>query len=129
MPCVRWHQTPCIDLTARWRTLLLSTVMLGTPLFTPMRSYSEVKESGGTWPGLGTRARPAGTYRGASVFIDFCYLPVNIRICILLHTWFVQTGYVISPFTYAMQTEREWQANINNLTFLPGIVVLLLTVL
>ncbi len=36
---------------------------------------------------------------------------------------------VISAFTHAVQTEREWQANINNPIFLPGIVVLLLTVL
>ncbi len=57
------------------------------------------------------------------------YLPVNICICIPLLTRFAQTGYVISAFTYAMQTELERQANINNLTFLPGIVVLLLTVL
>ncbi|XP_058639159.1 BTB/POZ domain-containing protein 10 isoform X1 [Onychostoma macrolepis] len=36
----------------------------------------------------------------------------------------ILTGYVINAFTYAMQTEREWQANINNPIFLPGGVAL-----
>ncbi len=49
------------------------------------------------------------------------YLPVNICVCIPLYTLFAQTGFFISVFTYAMQTEWEWQANINNLIFLPGI--------
>ncbi len=40
-----------------------------------------------------------------------------------------QTGYVISAITHAVQTEREWQTSINNLIFLPGIEVPLLTVL
>ncbi len=57
------------------------------------------------------------------------YLPINICISIPLCTLFSQTEYLISAFTYAVQTKREWQANINNLIFLPGIVVLLLTVL
>ncbi len=50
-------------------------------------------------------------------------------VCVPLRTRFTQTGYVVSVFTYDMKTEREWQANINNLTFLSGIVVLVLTVL
>ncbi len=62
-------------------------------------------------------------------FNCFSYLPVNICICIPLRTLFAQTGYVISAFTHAEQTEREWQANINNPILLPGIVVLLVTVL
>ncbi len=57
------------------------------------------------------------------------YLPINICISIPLCTLFSQTEYIISAFTRAVQTKREWQANINNLIFLPGIVVLLLTVL
>lgn len=32
------------------------------------------------------------------------YLPVNICVCILLRTLFVQTGYIISTFIYTMQT-------------------------
>ncbi len=47
---------------------------------------------------------------------------------VILHTS-AQTGYIISAFTFATQTEQEWQANINNLIFFPGILVLLLTVL
>ncbi len=42
-------------------------------------------------------------------FERLSYLLINICICIPLHT---QTGYVISVFTYTVQTEREWQANI-----------------
>ncbi len=52
-----------------------------------------------------------------SILIDF---PTCLSTCvgIPLRTLFAQTGYVISTFTYVMQTERECQANINNLTFL-----------
>ncbi len=57
------------------------------------------------------------------------YLPVNMCISISLHTRFTQTGWIISEFTHVVQTKREWQTNINNLIFLPGIVVLLLIVL
>ncbi len=51
-------------------------------------------------------------------FYWISYLPVNICISILLLTRFAQTGYVISAFTYAVQTEHELQANIYNLIFL-----------
>ncbi len=66
---------------------------------------------------------------GPKHFNCISYLPVNVYICIPLRTMFAQTGYVIDAFTHSMQTEQEWQADINNPIFLPGIVVLLLTVL
>ncbi len=48
------------------------------------------------------------------------YLSVNVCICIPLRILFAQTRYVISAFTHAVQTEGEWQTNINNPIFLPG---------
>ncbi len=44
--------------------------------------------------------------------------------CSCRHTRYI----TIRAFTHAVQTEQEWQANINNPIFLSGIVVLLLNV-
>ncbi len=78
--------------------------------------------------GVGPRNVPPIKTLIPSILIGFPYLPANICICIPLCTRFAQTGYIISTFTYTIQTEREWKANISNLIFLPGIVELLLTV-
>ncbi len=68
--------------------------------------------------------RPIKTL-GPSVLIGF---PTCLSMYVLAYlcTLFVQTGCVISAFTHTVQTEQEWQTNINNPIFLPGIVVLFL---
>ncbi len=70
--------------------------------------------------GVGPRNVCPNKTLGPSVINCLSYLPVNLCICI--------TGYIISAITYAVKTEREWQTNINNQVFLPGIVELLLKV-